>query len=314
MAGPAVSSPTGTLLRRLALGCASLALIIVATFFLMHSIPGGPFDSERVLPPAIERNIRERYGLGRPVAEQFFLYIGEMVRGDLGTSLIHDDRSVAHIIRTHFPRSALIGGCAFLLAALAAVPLGTIAAARRGGMTDRTLLIATIAGVSAPSFIIASLLQYVVSYRLGWAPAAGWGESPWQVALPALALAGFPLAFLTRLVRASLLDVLASDYVRTARAKGLSAAAVVVRHGLRNALLPAVTYAGPILAGLLTGSFVVETIFAVPGLGSYYVSSIYDRDYPVIMGVTIFYSALLIGLNLLIDGLYLVLDPRLREP
>lgn len=172
-------------------------------------------------------------------------------------------------------------------------------------------MLLSVLGVSVPSFILASLLQYFFSYKLQWAPAAGWGDSVWQVILPALALAGFPIAFISRLVRTSMLNVLEADWLRTARAKGLGRARVVLTHALRNAILPVVTYSGPLLASLLTGSFVVENIFAIPGLGSAFVTSIQDRDYTVIMGVTLFYSALLIGFNVVVDALYALLDPRI---
>ncbi len=292
-------------------GAAALLLIVTATFFLMHAIPGGPYSRERALPPAVEANLLKRYRLDEPVPAQFARYLGGLLRGDLGPSFVHEDRTVNRIIAEGLPRSAALGFCAFILAMGLGVPLGIAAALRAGRAPDRALMVLAVMGVSVPSFIVASLLQYLFSYRLGWIPAAGWG-TPLQLLLPSVALAGFKLAFVSRLVRSSMVAVLAEDYVRTARAKGLPGRAVVLRHALRNALLPAVTYAGPMLAALLTGSFVVEDIFAIPGLGASLVTSIGDRDYTVTLGLTVFYSALLIGLNVAVDVIYGLVDPRLR--
>lgn len=292
---------------------ATLLVIAAATFFLMRSIPGGPYSRERALPPAIEANLARKYHLDEPLPVQFGRYMGGLLRGDLGPSFAHEGRSTNDIIRDGFPKSAVLGLVAFLIAVALGVPAGIAAALRRNHIADRALMVSAVLGVSVPAFIIASLLQYLFSYRLGWAPAAGWGDSLWQVLMPAFALALFPVAFLSRLVRSSMLAVLDSDFIRTARAKGLSSVRVFGRHALRNALLPAVTYAGPLLAALVTGSFVVENIFAVPGLGQFYVTSINDRDYTVIMGVTLFYSTLLVAANLVVDLLYGLLDPRMRN-
>ena len=296
---------------RIVLSLLTVLAIGVATFFLMHAIPGGPFSRERFLPPEIEANLARKYNLDVPLSKQFVRYMGDLLRGDLGMSFVHEGRSTNQIIAEGFPKSAALGGAAFVLALGFGIPLGVASALARRTVWDGALMLVAILGVSVPSFIMAGLLQYGLAFRLGWLPAAGWGDSPLQVVLPAMALAAFPTAFLSRLVRASMGEVLGSDYIRTARAKGLGPAAIMLRHALRNALLPAVTYAGPLLAGLLTGSFVVENIFAIPGLGNFFVSSITDRDYTVIMGVTLFYSALLVGLNALVDVAYGVLDPRM---
>ncbi|MGI8906319.1 MAG: ABC transporter permease [Candidatus Sumerlaeaceae bacterium] len=298
-------------LRRVILSVVTLFVIASATFFLMHSIPGGPFSRERALPREIEANLARKYNLDEPVLKQFARYIASALRGDLGPSFLHEGRTTNDIIREGFPKSAVLGIAGFLIALAVGLPMGILAALRRHRMVDRGLMLLGVLGVSVPSFILASLLQYFFSYRLKWAPAAGWGESPWQVILPALALAGFPVAFISRLVRTSMLNVLDADWLRTAKAKGLGRAMVIMRHALRNAILPVVTYSGPLLASLLTGSFVVENIFAIPGLGSSFVLSIQDRDYTVIMGVTLFYSALLIGFNVLVDAMYAWLDPRI---
>jgi len=299
------------LLRRAALALATLWLIATATFALMRSVPGGPFDSERRLPPAVEANIVRKYRLDQPVWRQYLDYMAGLARLDLGPSFTQEGRTTNAIIRDGLPKTAVLGAAAFALSLAVGVPLGVAAALQRERATDRALMIASILGVSVPGFIVASLLQYVFSYRLGWLPAAGWGETALQAAMPAAALAAFHTAFLSRLVRSSLLSVLGSDYVRTARAKGVPAAGVVARHALRNALLPVLTYSGPLLAALLTGSFVIEDIFAIPGIGGALVRAINDRDYTVIMGLTLFYSALLVTLNLIVDILYAVLDPRI---
>ena len=287
-----------------------MLVIAAATFFLMHAIPGGPFSSERSLPEAVEANLARKYRLDQPVWRQFASYMAGIARGDLGPSFAHSDRTTNQIIRDGFPKSAVLGLAGFLMAFGFGVPCGVAAAMRRGRLTDRALMVGAVLGVSVPSFILASLLQYALSFRLGWAPAAGWGESAWQILMPAAALAAFPAAFVSRLVRSGMISVLSADFIRTARAKGLSPPRVILLHGLRNALLPAVTYAGPLLAALLTGSFVVEEIFAIPGLGRFYVTSISDRDYTVVMGVTLFYSVLLIAFNFAADVLYVVIDPR----
>jgi oligopeptide transport system permease protein len=302
----------GFVFRRLCFSAATLLCIATATFFLMHSLPGGPFSTERSLPEAVEANLKAKYRLDEPTWKQFLRYMGSVARGDLGPSFSHEARTTNDIIREGFPKSAALGCVAFLFAFAAGVPIGIYSALRKNRISDRALLILSVLGVSVPSFILASLLQYVVSFRFQLVPAAGWGDTPWQVIVPALALSGFPIAFVSRLVRSSMLSVLGADFIRTARAKGLSGSVVVFRHALRNALLPTVTYAGPLLAALLTGSFVVENIFAIPGLGRFYVTSINDRDYTVIMGVTLFYSTLLIGFNFLVDALYVVIDPRIE--
>lgn len=300
-------------LVRLLLSGLTIVAIAAATFFLMHSIPGGPFSSERALPPEIEQNLARKYNLDLPISRQFLLYMKDLARGDLGTSFIHEGRTTNAIIAEGLPKSAVLGGAAFIIAIGLGVALGVAGAMLAGTFWDGALLLVAIVGVSVPSFILASILQYYLAFKAGWLPAAGWGDSPLQIILPALALAAFPTAFLSRLMKTSMLEVLHSDYLRTARAKGLGRAAVLLKHALKNAVLPAVTYAGPLLAGLLTGSFVVENIFAIPGLGNFFVSSITDRDYTVIMGVTLFYSTLLIGANCAVDIFYGLLDPRVRE-
>lgn len=301
--------------RRFLWSALTLLVIAAATFTLVRAVPGGPFSAERSLPEAVEANLARRYRLDEPGWKQFARWLGGALRGDLGPSFTQADRSTNAIIADGFPKSALLGASAFCVAFAIGIPAGVMAALRRRRMGDRALMTLSVLGVSVPSFILASLLQYVLAYRLEWLPTAGWGETPAETArhlvLPALALAAFPAAFISRLVRSSLLAVLGADFIRTARAKGVAPWRVTARHALRNALLPAVTYSGPLLAALLTGSFVVEDIFAIPGLGQFYVASIRDRDYTVLLGVTVFYAALLIAFNAVVDVVYAWLDPRI---
>lgn len=277
----------------------------------MHTIPGGPFKKEKALPPAVQRNIEERYKLNDPLWKQYTDYLSNLVRGDLGPSFKYLGRSVNDIIRDGFPVSATLGAWAILFALVVGVPAGIISALNQNKWQDNAVMAIAIIGVSVPNFVIATLLMYVFAVKLRWLPVALWG-TPKHVILPMIALAGFPAAFFARLMRSSTLDVLSQDYIRTARAKGLSWYAVVVKHVVKNAILPVVTYLGPLVAGILTGSFVVENIFAIPGLGRYYVTSIYNRDYTTIMGVTIFYSAFLVLLNFLVDIAYGWIDPRIK--
>ncbi len=277
----------------------------------MHAIPGGPFKKEKALPPAVQRNIEERYKLNDPLWKQYTDYMSNLIRGDLGPSFKYLGRSVNDIIRDGFPVSATLGAWAILFALVVGVPAGIISALNQNRWQDNVVMAIAIIGVSVPNFVIATLLMYVFAVKLRWLPVAMWG-TPRHVILPMIALAGFPAAFFARLMRSSTLDVLSQDYIRTARAKGLSWYAVVVKHVVKNAILPVVTYLGPLIAGILTGSFVVENIFAIPGLGRYYVTSIYNRDYTTIMGVTIFYSAFLVLLNFLVDIAYGWIDPRIK--
>jgi len=277
----------------------------------MHAIPGGPFKKEKALPPAVQRNIEERYKLNDPLWKQYTDYMSNLIRGDLGPSFKYLGRSVNDIIRDGFPVSATLGAWAILFALVVGVPAGIISALNQNRWQDNVVMAIAIIGVSVPNFVIATLLMYVFAVKLRWLPVAMWG-TPRHVILPMIALAGFPAAFFARLMRSSTLDVLSQDYIRTARAKGLSWYAVVVKHVVKNAILPVVTYLGPLIAGILTGSFVVENIFAIPGLGRYYVTSIYNRDYTTIMGVTIFYSTFLVLLNFLVDIAYGWIDPRIK--
>lgn len=288
-----------------------LFVIITATFLLMHSIPGGPFTAERNLPPAVLKNIEERYHLNDPLGKQYFDYLTNMLQGDLGPSFKYESRTVNEIITEGFPVSAELGALSVGLAVLLGIPAGIISALKHNQWPDYLAMFLGTIGISVPNFILSTLLIYIFALKLELLPAAMWGGPEYMV-LPAFALAGLPTAFIARLTRSSMLEVLGQDYIRTARAKGLTKWLIVCRHALKNALIPVVTYLGPLIAAVFTGSFVIETIFAIPGLGRHFVTSIYNRDYTVILGVTVFYSALLVFLNFLVDLAYVWLDPRIK--
>lgn len=299
------------LIKRLFNSIIVLWIVMTVTFLLMHAIPGGPFTQEKSLPPAVKANIEARYKLNDPLLTQYGDYISNIVVGDLGPSFKYVGRSVNDIIAESFPVSLELGLESVILALLIGVPAGILAAYRRNTWQDKGVNFLTTFGIAVPGFVMAALLVDIFAMRLGWFPAAMWDG--WQNRiLPAVALAVMPMAFITRLTRSSMLEVLGQDYIKTAKAKGLSTVYILFRHALPNALVPVVTYLGPMVASILTGSFVIETIFAIPGLGSYFVTSIYNRDYTVILGVTIFYSALIIFMNIIVDIIYPLLDPRIK--
>ncbi|NLL18227.1 MAG: ABC transporter permease [Clostridia bacterium] len=297
--------------RRLVTMLLALLFISTFTFFGMKVIPGGPFDSEKQLPPAIQKNIEEKYGLNDPLLKQYTDYLSGVIKGDLGPSFKYPNRSVNDIIKESFPVSAVLGCVAILLALSVGLCLGVLSALKQNQWQDYLAVIIATLGFSVPSFVLAALLQYVFAYKLGWVLPAMWGT--WQqTILPAVSLAALPTATITRLMRSNMLEVLQEDYIRTARAKGLKNRVIIYRHAIRNALMPVVTYLGPMVASIFTGSFVVETIFAIPGLGRYFVNSVFNRDYTLIMGLTIFYSIFLMTMNLLVDLSYAVIDPRVK--
>ncbi|MCZ0755966.1 ABC transporter permease [Anoxybacillus sp. J5B_2022] len=297
--------------RRLLSILLSLFLIITATFFLMRAAPGGPFSGEKKLPPEIEKNLNEYYGLDRPWYNQYFDYLVSIAKWDFGPSFKYKGQTVNDLINDGFPVSFFLGMESLLLAVSLGILLGVIAALNHNKWQDYGAMIFAVLGISVPSFIMASLLQYVLAIKLGLFPVARW-ESLQHTVLPALALAATPMAFIARLTRSSMLEVLSNDYIRTAKAKGLSKGQITVKHAIRNALLPVVTYLGPLSAAVLTGSFVIEKIFGIPGLGSQFVLSISNRDYTTIMGVTVFYSILLLFSVLLVDIAYGLIDPRIK--
>jgi oligopeptide transport system permease protein len=287
-------------------------VVATLTFFLMRAIPGGPLSQERELPAAVQAALAARYRLDQPLWRQYAAYLGDAAIGRFGLSYNEPGRAVGEIIAERLPVSAVLGAVALLLAVAVAFPLGSMAALRRGGWADRASAALGVAGVAVPSFIMAALLLFIFTYQFRLFPAGGWGR-PEHVLLPAIALAALPAAFLTRLVRSQLLEVLHSEFLLTARMKGLPEWRVVQHHALRHTLGPVLAWLGPQAAGVFTGSFVVERIFNIPGLGQYFVNAISNRDYPMIMGVTLVYTVLLVAANLLMDLCAMLADPRLRE-
>ncbi|MCH1626220.1 ABC transporter permease [Fredinandcohnia quinoae] len=297
--------------KRLIYMLLSLILIITATFFLMQAAPGGPFTKEKDVPPEIEAALNAHYGLDQPLYKQYFDYLYDVARWDLGPSFKFKAMTVNEIINRGFPISLFLGIESILLAIAFGVLLGVIAALYHNKWQDYSAMIIAVLGISVPSFILATVLQYVFAIKLDWFPVARW-ESFNHTILPAIALASTPMAFIARLTRSSMLEVLNNDYIKTARAKGLKQRTITYRHTIRNAMLPVVSYMGPLTAGILTGSFVIEKIFGIPGLGDEFVTSITNRDYTVIMGVTVFYSILLLFSVLIVDILYGLIDPRIK--
>lgn len=299
-------------LKRLAGAIPTLLLLVTLAFFLMRAAPGGPFDSERALPPAVEASLQAQYHLDAPLWDQYLRYLGNLLRGDLGPSFQYRDYTVNELIAIGFPVSALLGGLALLLAVVLGLAAGLYAGLRRNRPADHAVMVAAMTGISIPNFVLAPLLVLVFAIYLPWLPAGGWGLSPAQIVLPVLALALPQVAYIARLTRAALVEVLGSPWIRTARAKGLPPRLIVLRHALKPVLLPVVSYLGPAAAGVLTGSVVIEQIFGLPGLGRYFVQGALNRDYTLVLGVVVFYGALIILLNLLVDLAYGWLDPKVR--
>lgn len=297
--------------KRLGMMLAAMLAIIVLTFCLMHAVPGGPFTSNRKATPEVEAALNEKFGLNDPLPVQLLRYMGGLLHGDFGPSYKYTGKTVNEFIETFFPVSAKIGLITVVFVLLAAIPMGIFAAVKNGKWQDMLIMAVATIGVTIPSFVIASLLIYFFSHQLGWTPAY-WDWSAAGYILPVVALGGYSVSYLARLMRSSLLEVMGQDYIRTARAKGLSEFQVITRHALRNALLPIITVLGPTVAGLLTGSFVIETIFAIPGLGKWFVNGVSQRDYTTIMGITIFYAAFLMAMTLIVDIFYCLIDPRIK--
>ena len=299
--------------RRLLIAVPTLFLVVTLAFFMMRAAPGGPFDLDRKLSPEIERNIEAKYGMNKPLLAQYGDYLAGVARGDLGPSLKYKDKSVLDILKENYPVSLRLGLTAILLAAAIGISLGVIAALRQNRLADNGVMALAILGVCVPTFVTAPLLVLVFASRLGWFPIAGWDKGAVaNMVLPVVVLALPQIAIISRLTRAGMIEGLASNYVRTARAKGLGEGRIVVRHALRAALLPLVSYLGPACAGLITGSLVVERIFNLPGLGKFFVISALQRDYTVVMGMVIVYAALILVLNLVADLIVAALDPRVR--
>jgi ABC-type dipeptide/oligopeptide/nickel transport system permease component len=304
---------TAFVIRRVLALIPTLLLIYTLTFFLMHSTPGGPWDSgEKPIPADVQERLKAAYGLDKPLWQQYTDFLGKAVRGDLGPSYTQRSRTVTDIIGDTFPVSLQLAAIATLIAVLVGVPLGVLGAVRHNRPLDYLSTFISVFGISTPAYVVTSLLVLLLASKLHWLPTSGWDgvRSP-KVIIPALSLALYPMAVLARYTRSSLLEVLRIDYMRTARAKGLSERSVLLRHGIRNALLPVITIAGIVLADVATGSFFVETIYQVPGIGRYFVQSITARDYPVILGTVLLLGLVVSIMNLLVDLLYPLLDPRI---
>ncbi len=305
------------IIRKVLEALATLFVIATLTFVALRALPGGPFDSEKALPPEIKANIEARYGLNDPMHVQYIRYISGLVRGDWGESYKYVGRSVSDIIAETLPVSMQLGFLSLLMALAVGVPLGVLAASRHNSWVDTTAMLAAISGVALPSFIVGPVLVMIFSFGIpfsflhGFLPPALW-ESWEYMILPVVTLGIRPAAILARMTRGAVLEAIRQDYVRTARAKGVAERNVLFSHVLRNSLIPVLTITGPLVAGLLSGSFIIEVIFAVPGIGKHLVASVTNRDYPLVLGLTLLYSAMLVVANLVVDILYSVVDPRIR--
>lgn len=303
---------TGYLIKRFFYNLLALWVIVTVTFFLMKAIPGDPFTQEKALPKEILDSLYEHYKLNDPWYVQYGNYIKSILKWDLGPSFKYKARTVNDIINAGFPISAILGLEAMVIATGMGVLLGTIAALKQHKWQDYSAMLMAVIGISVPSFILASFLQYLLSIKLDLFPVARWGTFQ-QSILPAISLAALPTAFIARLTRTNMVETLGMDYIKTARSKGLSEWVVVVKHALRNAILPVVTYLGMLMANILTGSFIIEKIFGIPGLGQWFINSVINRDYTVIMGITVFYSILLLSIIFLVDLAYGWIDPRMKQ-
>lgn len=308
--------------KRIVMGLVTLFLVTTATFFLLHMLPGDPFQDEKALPPQIKHNLEVKYGLDKPLSVQYVNYLKNITKGDLGLSMKQEGRTINSVIKKSFPVSASLGLRAILFGLIVGLPLGVVAAVKRTKIPDRIATVISVIGISVPSFIIAGVLQlYAVGIHkeifidkwhlpLGKILLTGW-DAPSKKILPVIALGLFTVAEVARLVRSKMIEVMEQDYIRLAKAKGVSPLGIIIKHALRNAMLPVVTVITPAIAGILTGSFVIETMFGIPGLGRYYVNSIVDRDYTMVLGITVFYSAFLILMMIVMDVVYALVDPKI---
>jgi len=300
--------------RRILQAIPTFLLIVAAAFFMMRAAPGGPFDEERTLPPEIEANLQAAYGLDQPVTVQFARYLGGLLRGDLGPSFRMKDFAVAELIGRGLPVTLAIGAAALLLAIGLGIPLGLVAGLRQNRWADHAVMSVALVGIAVPNFVVAPVLALVFGLHFGWLPVAGWEPGSLKhLVLPVITLALPLVAYLARLTRGSLLEVLQAPFIRTARAKGLAPGVIIRRHALKPTLLPVVSFLGPAAAALLTGSLVVEQVFGLPGVGRYFVQGAINRDYTLVMGMVVFYASLILLLNLVVDLLYGWLDPRIRH-
>jgi oligopeptide transport system permease protein len=299
-------------LQRLLTGIPTLLILIAAAFFLIRAAPGGPFDAERELPPEIEANLRQAYHLDEPLYQQFARYLAGLARGDFGPSFQYREFTVTELIWAGFPVSMRVGALAMLLAVVAGVSAGSFAALRQNRPADHAVMAVAMTGISVPNFVTAPLLILLLAVILKWLPAGGTGE--WRhLVMPVVTLALPQIAYIARLTRASMIEVLRSPYIRTARAQGLPLNTIVLRHALKPALLPVVSYLGPATAAVITGSVVIEQIFGLPGIGRFFVTGALNRDYTLVMGVVVFYGTLILLFNFLVDLIYGLLDPRIRH-
>jgi len=290
----------------------TLLVLITIAFFLIRLAPGGPFDSEKILPPEIKANLDVKYHLDEPLVKQYFRYLGQIITLDFGPSFQYKDWTVNELIARGFPVSLTIGGLAMLLAFFLGTLIGIVAAMRQNTAVDYSLMGVAMLGISIPNFVVAPLLILLVAVYAGWLPAGGWDWSVQRMVLPVLTLALPAIAYIARLTRGSMIEVLHSNYIRTARAKGLPEHLVIRRHALKPALLPVISFMGPATAALITGSVVIERIYSIPGLGSYFVQGALNRDYTLVMGVVVFYGVIIILLNFIVDILYAWMNPRIR--
>jgi len=300
----------------MAYGALTIWFIATATFFAMHNVPGNPLNDAKAVNPEIRKNLEEKYGLDKPLSKQYLIFLGNMLKGDFGISFTQKNRRVNDIIREHFPVSALLGFFALLFAAAGGVLFGALAAHYKNRWPDYLLIVVVVLTISVPSFVFAALLQLALVkinqyFGIKLLPIAGWGEV-WHLFAPALILGLGTLAYITRLMRSTLLEIENAAFIKTAKAKGLDERSIFFRHRLRNAILPVVTILGPSIAAITTGGFVVESIFAIPGLGKYFVEAVHQLDYTLIMGTTVFYGAYLVIMVLLVDIIYGLVDPRIR--
>ena len=297
------------LLRRLLLGIPVLVAVATLTFLIMHWVPGGPFDTEKILPPAIIANIEAKYHLDQPVGIQYLLYMKQLLQGDLGPSYKYIGRDVSDILRDTFPVSFTLGMCAVLVVLGMGLPAGIISAYWKNSLLDRSILLFAAMGISIPSFVLGAVSVWIFSHQWHLLPPALW-EGPRYMILPAFALGAGFAGYIARLTRTTVLDVLSSDYIRTARAKGLTEFKILIKHVLINSIYPIVSVMGPLTAGLVTGSFVIEFVFSIPGMGRFFITAVTNRDYPLIMGVTLVYAVLIVVANIVVDIIYGWLDPR----
>ena len=299
------------IVKRVLLALVTIWAVATITFFLMNMVPGGPFLSEKAISPQATAALEAKYGLDKPLFQQYLTYIGDALHGDFGDSLKQRGRTVMDIILMKFPISARVGGISVLVSLMLGIPLGCLAALKRGKFLDSLISVIATCGIAVPSFVICTVLMYVLGVNLNILPTMG--LTSWKhYIMPVMALSFYPTAYIMRLMRSSMLDVLGQDYMRTARAKGLSGVVTLFKHALRNAVLPVITYVGPLLAYTVTGSFVVEKIFTIPGLGGEFIRAINGRDYTLIMGTTIFLATLIVIMNVVVDILYKIVDPRIK--